>query len=355
MPIELANNLTSLLRHRSQRRANLWRITRTDGAILRFTDHDHSIDFGGFTYTPMGGVSPAAYEADSGLETRNTELVGLITSDAISSDDLRAGFYDDAEVVMYRVDWRYPWLGAYKTRRMFIEEIQYSRKGFQGQVVGISSRLRVQVGSLVEQTCDAIVGDDRCRVRLNPPTWQATTAYTLRPGGNAHRGSVVKPTTFNNRHFVCTTAGTSGGSEPSWNTTIGGTTNDGTVVWTTIAALTAPGRTVASVNTQNRRKIFDTDVVAADDFFNQGVVTWLTGDNAGFESEVQRHQENDGKLTLFEKTPFDIVAGDTFDITVGCDRVGDTCINKFDNLSNFRGFRFSPGTDKIIKTPRVKS
>ena len=33
--------------------------------------------------------------------------------------------------------------------------------------------------------------------------------------------------------YECTTAGTTGGSEPTWNTTVGGTTSDGTAVWTT--------------------------------------------------------------------------------------------------------------------------
>jgi hypothetical protein len=47
--------------------------------------------------------------------------------------------------------------------------------------------------------------------------------------------SVVQWTTIidsNHAYQVATTAGTSGAAQPSWNTAIGGTTNDGTVVWT---------------------------------------------------------------------------------------------------------------------------
>ena len=38
----------------------------------------------------------------------------------------------------------------------------------------------------------------------------------------------------------CTTAGTSGGSAPSWATTLNATTNDSGAVWTLVAFHTAP-------------------------------------------------------------------------------------------------------------------
>lgn len=58
--------------------------------------------------------------------------------------------------------------------------------------------------------------------------WAATTAITL--------GTYVKPTSANaNGHFyLCTTAGTTAGAEPTWPTTYNGTVTDGTVVWTEI-------------------------------------------------------------------------------------------------------------------------
>lgn len=59
-------------------------------------------------------------------------------------------------------------------------------------------------------------------------TWQASTAYQL--------NDYVSPTDSDHATLTwrCTTAGTSGGSEPTWDETEGNTTSDGTVVWTAI-------------------------------------------------------------------------------------------------------------------------
>jgi hypothetical protein len=45
-------------------------------------------------------------------------------------------------------------------------------------------------------------------------------------------GAFVRPATPNNYVYKCTTAGTSGSSAPTWGTTPGGTTSDGSAVWT---------------------------------------------------------------------------------------------------------------------------
>ncbi len=74
---------------------------------------------------------------------------------------------------------------------------------------------------------------------ISGQTWVAGTAYVLL--------DYVQPTSPNNNFtYRCTTAGTSGGSEPTFPTTAGGTVNDNGVVWTAVApdyeyALDVPG------------------------------------------------------------------------------------------------------------------
>lgn len=58
----------------------------------------------------------------------------------------------------------------------------------------------------------------------NAPAWQAGHSYSLT--------NYVKSVTFNGYRYECTTAGTSGGTAPTWPTTIGATVNDNGVIWT---------------------------------------------------------------------------------------------------------------------------
>ena len=58
----------------------------------------------------------------------------------------------------------------------------------------------------------------------SPAIWTAATGYVL--------GTRVTSTAGD--WYICTVAGTSGGSEPTWDTDIGDTTTDGTVTWTRV-------------------------------------------------------------------------------------------------------------------------
>lgn len=75
------------------------------------------------------------------------------------------------------------------------------------------------------------------------PVWQPSTVYTV--------GQLVKPTApaaAKEYVFRCTTAGTSGGTEPTWSaaTTNNATRTDGTVTWTNVSGQSAYGWSAAA-------------------------------------------------------------------------------------------------------------
>jgi hypothetical protein len=79
------------------------------------------------------------------------------------------------------------------------------------------------------------------------PVWTASTAYTV---GQFVRQAAT-PTVGNERVWRCTTAGTSGATEPTWVITVGGTTTDSTVTWTEVTGNSLYGWSAAHARLRN--------------------------------------------------------------------------------------------------------
>ncbi|QIK41339.1 DUF2163 domain-containing protein [Pontivivens nitratireducens] len=91
----------------------------------------------------------------------------------------------------------------------------------------------------------------------------------------------------------------------------------------------------------------------APDWFAGGVVTWISGANAGAKSAIRHDTTRNGVrlLGLRTGTAFAVAAGDTFSVLAGCDRRAETCRTKFDNFLNYRGFPHIPGEDWMTSYP----
>ena len=93
----------------------------------------------------------------------------------------------------------------------------------------------------------------------------------------------------------------------------------------------------------------------ADGWFTQGVVTWLSGGNAGQRGTVKvdrRGAAGARRIGLWQSPGRPMAAGERFRIVAGCDKRADTCRKKFDNLMNFRGFPLIPGDDWVTAYPK---
>ena len=91
----------------------------------------------------------------------------------------------------------------------------------------VTERYAVVVTDEVLKVYDLSDGSEQTVIHENTDAWAATTAKVL--------DEIVRPGTPDGNIYRCTTAGDTGGSEPTWDTTIGNTTADGTVTWTAFA------------------------------------------------------------------------------------------------------------------------
>ena len=81
--------------------AYCWRVTRTDGTVLGFTEHDVDLRYAGQVYSAASGFTGSKLEQSLGLAVNNMEATGALSSDAITESDILAGLYDGATVDLY--------------------------------------------------------------------------------------------------------------------------------------------------------------------------------------------------------------------------------------------------------------
>lgn len=323
----------------------VWKATRKDATVFGMTDHDRDLTVAGVTYRALSGLDASAVQHTIGLAVNNASLIGAFMSDAVTEADLIAGLWDYCLIQSWEVNWadttQTRWLLSGRLGR-----VSSGRHAFEAELLSRLQNFQQDIGRVVGPLCDAELGDTRCKVRLNPSEWSALAVVTVRTASDANTGSVVKSATAPTRHFKCTTAGTTGGSVPAWDTTIGNTTADGSAVWTALRALTFTG-TITSV-TSNRVFADSALTDPPDDWFTGGEITFTSGLNNGLSREVKLHVQSGGSITLQQAFPFAVAVSDAYSITAGCQlrRVTD-CKTKFDNVYNHRGFDLLPGMDKI--------
>ncbi len=332
-------------------------IVRQDAQAFYFTELDADLVIDGNTYKAGGSFRRTNIRARSTLQSDGLDLEGIIDSADIAEADLRAGLFDSASVRFFLVNHQDLSLGKILLKKGTLGAIEFGEGGYKVQFRDLADALQTTTGDLIGVTCLVDLGSTKCGERLNPPTWAATTAYTVREARDAKTGSVVKPTSQNGFHFKCTFAGTSGGAEPAWPTTLGATIVDGGVTWQAITARQIIG-TVTSVT--DRRNFFDSSLIQPDDHFSRGLVTWTAGANNGLVMDVEKFGQvagspSSGEVRLMLPMPNDISVGDTFTITAGCNNDLIDFRDKFDNVENIRATGlYLPGIDEILRFPDAK-
>jgi len=150
-----------------------WRVERSDGLVLGFTDHDRDLTFGGVTYRAGSGLSGSDLRQNVGLNVDNADISGALTSDALTPGDLGNGLFDNAEIKVYRVDWSAP-ADRLLVKRGQIGEVVRGPDGFSAEVRGLSHILQQQSGRVFQFGCDADLGDARCKVDLDTGPFKDT-------------------------------------------------------------------------------------------------------------------------------------------------------------------------------------
>lgn len=170
LPFMIAQGLASGVTTHCQ----CWLLTRADGVVLGFTDHDRSLSIGGHVFEAASGIEASSVESETGLAAANGEITGALTSARITATDIEAGRYDGAVLRRWLVDWTAPALDCL-IDVVTIGEIRRRDGAFVAETRNALHALDLEQGRLYSSTCPAELGDADCGVNLADPAWRVAT------------------------------------------------------------------------------------------------------------------------------------------------------------------------------------
>lgn len=158
-----------------------WAITRTDGEVFAFTDHDLPLSFAGFEFRADTGLSALALAQSTGLSVDNTEALGALSDSSLREDEIEQGRFDGAEVQGWLVNWADPaqhWLNF----RGHLGELTRANGGFRAELRGLTEGLNKPLGRVYQKPCSAVLGDKTCRFNLDQASYAQALAVQVVEG-----------------------------------------------------------------------------------------------------------------------------------------------------------------------------
>ena len=162
-----------------------WRLTRRDGLVMGFTEHDRDLAFDGTLFAAMTGFADGGeVESGLGLAADAAEVIGAFSADAITRADLVAGRYDGALVDTFLVNWQSPDDYLLRSTRE-LGEVRNGPDAFRAELRSLAARLDRPVGRIYARGCDAELGDSRCTVDLEDPAYRGEGAIGTESSADA--------------------------------------------------------------------------------------------------------------------------------------------------------------------------
>ncbi len=155
--------------------AHVWVLTRRDSQAFAFTDHDRPILFDALACEPLDGLRGGAIDKSLGLNVDTASVTGVLSSSAITEDDLARGLWDGARVELYRVDWSDPAQRVHLFAGR-IGEVRRGSQAFEAELRGVQAALNTPVGRVFSRFCDADLGDVRCGKDIENASFRASSA-----------------------------------------------------------------------------------------------------------------------------------------------------------------------------------
>lgn len=253
----------------------------------------------GITFKSAPGITPTAVEQILD-EAANLEMTGIYQTGAIEQEDVVAGKWNFGTIEVWSQSWEHPEYGELLHAKCKTGEIKDYQTYFVAEARGYMSLLSNDVNKVTSRFCRVKeFGDAECGKDLNDTVDIDGDTYEISQTGlvvvsSGGDGELID---FDNTNWV--------GTFP-----------------------------------------------AHDTLFRNGKVTMTSGANAGVSREIS---ETTGvfpgmRLGVKRHFPFEVQAGETFDLVAGCDRTIENCM-RYENIANRRAEDWVPTVEVVHRIP----
>lgn len=145
----------------------IWSVTRRDGTIKYFTDHDTNVIFDSNTYVATNSFNISNLRSTLAGGSTSADLTIVFSDSGISYDDAIRGFYDNAEMVLSIIDYQNPSYGTITMVDGFLGAISLGDKNVGScEVIGRLQSALNRIGEFYTPECRASLGDSRCKINI---------------------------------------------------------------------------------------------------------------------------------------------------------------------------------------------
>jgi uncharacterized phage protein (TIGR02218 family) len=209
---------TALQQHYAQTTTHLamaWRVTRADGQVYGWVDHDRDLVIDGVRYVARSGLTASATQTTSDLQPATLDVTAFM--DVSSEAEMEAGVWDEARVTVFETRWDVlpTAVDAAQVNLLLhgkLGQIERQSGVFTAGLHGLLEQLDTQLGRVFSATCPWRFGDSRCQVDLAPYTRTgAVTSVGTDPRTTFDDGGQGEADGFFNEGVMTMTSGANDG------------------------------------------------------------------------------------------------------------------------------------------------
>lgn len=272
-----------------------WLVIRRDDATFGWTDHDEIAVIEGVTYRVGLGLTPTATHATKDFTVDTLDVTAFM--DISTEREIIAGVWDTAEVTVFEYNWAAPPTVVEGQANILkygqLGHIKRVNNIFTAEIRGLTQKFQRRIGRAYMPTCP-----------WRHALWNGTTYVSS--------------------------------IECGVDLVAGGHIQAGTI-------------TVAETGELATREFSDGANPKADGYFQSGIITFTSGDNAGISREVGEWTAK--KFILGRPFPYPVAVGDAYTAVRGDDKTKGTCKDVYANYVNFGGFPDIPGINAVFSRP----